>query len=106
VTDVERPFDPDWCVAPAATLADYLAEQRMPPEALARAAGRGESDVKALLLIREVLDRKPLGEAHAEVLERGTSAPAAFWLRHEHLYRDALAAGKTDTTHVRRGDHA
>lgn len=89
-------FNPDWCVAPAEMLAEWMREHGLTRGMLARRCGRGEADVKAALLIRDVLDRKPLLEAHAEMLAQGTDVSARFWLNLERDYRDGLAAGRTD----------
>jgi HTH-type transcriptional regulator / antitoxin HigA len=91
-------FNPDWTIAPAATLRDWMDEKGLTRGALARQCGRGESDIKAGLIIQDVLDREPLLESHAEMLERGTGVPARLWLNLERNYRADLAAGRTDTT--------
>ena len=62
----------------------------------AAALARLQGTHQALTLIEQVLDCRPLGEAHAAVLEAGTGIPAAFWLACEADYRDGLAAGLTD----------
>lgn len=64
---------------------------------LAIVAGRGESDFKAGLLIRDVLARRPFGQAAAEVLEAGTGVQARLWLRMETRYREDLAMGRTES---------
>jgi len=91
-------FDPDWTIAPAATLREWMEDHDLTAGALARRCGRGEADIKAALLIRDVLDREPLGAAHAEMLEHGTDVPARAWLSLERNYRADLEAGRTDTT--------
>lgn len=91
-------FNPDWTLAPAATLREWMRERGMTRGALARCCGRGGADIKAGLIIRDVLDREPLLESHAEILERGTGVSAAFWLNSERVYRADLAAGRKDTT--------
>jgi hypothetical protein len=91
-------FDPDWTLAPAAALRDWMEANGLTRGALARRCGRGEADVKAGLVIQDVLGREPLLESHAEMLERGTGIPARVWLRREHIYRADLAAGRKDTT--------
>lgn len=93
-------FRPDWTVAPAATLADWMQENGLDPVVLAVACNGKERQHEALRLIQEVLDRKPLTQAHADTLARGTKIPASFWLNYEQNYRAGLAAGLTDTTHA------
>jgi HTH-type transcriptional regulator / antitoxin HigA len=92
------PFDPDWTLAPAALLREWLEERGHTRGSLARAAGRGETDIKAGLLTDDVLAKRPLGTAHAEMLERGTGIPARLWLSYEANYRRDLAAGRKDVT--------
>jgi hypothetical protein len=95
---VAEEFDPDWTIAPAATLRAWMKENDLTRGALAVRCGRGESDIKAGLIIQDVLNREPLLESHAEMLERGTGVPAHLWLNLERIYRADLAAGRTDTT--------
>lgn len=80
---VTSPFKPDWTIAPAATLQEWMEEQDaiLPDER-----------------IQEVLNRKPLTSQHAELLEQVTGIPARFWLALEHNYRAGLAAGLKDVT--------
>lgn len=91
-------FRPDWCLAPAAILREWLKENHLSPEVLAVACGGRARKATALELIREVLDRKPLTELNAQCVALGTNVPARFWLALEHNYRAGLAAGLTDTT--------
>jgi plasmid maintenance system antidote protein VapI len=85
-------FDPDYVVAPGATLADWIEENglsvrvtatmcRMKPEHLQR-----------------IIDKGPIGEVAARKLAQGTGISAQFWLALEHNYRVWLAAGKHDVT--------
>ena len=95
------PFNPDWTLAPAALLNEWLDEHPgITPQILADACARGDElpAVEAELLIGEVLDRKPLRSIHAAVLERGTHIPARHWLNWEKQYRAGLAAGRKDVT--------
>jgi hypothetical protein len=99
----EHPFDPDWCLAPAVTLADWLRENHLSPRILAVAcAGRGRAG-EALAKIKEIIAGQPLTEEHAAMLAVGTFVPARFWLALERNYRAGLAAGKTDVS-WREGD--
>ena len=93
-------FAPDWTLAPAAPFAEWMSENHYTLGMLATRCGHGDADeVEGLaLLIRDVLDRKPLLAAHAEMLERGTGISARMWLNYERIYREDLARGATDTT--------
>jgi len=93
------PFDPDWTIAPAATLDDWMQENGLSVDVLAVACVGRENKQYAVTLIREVLDRKPLLKSHADCLAMGTFIPARFWLALEQNYRAGLAKGLTDTTH-------
>jgi hypothetical protein len=93
-----EPWRPDWTLAPAALLRDWMEENGVSIGLLAGLCGRGDADIKAGLIIKDVLGRKPLMEAHAEILERGTGIPARTWLNSERIYREDLAADRTDTT--------
>jgi 8-oxo-dGTP pyrophosphatase MutT (NUDIX family) len=100
--DIERDeaheFRPDWCMAPAAILREWMEENGLRAEVLAVACGGRVYKLSALALIEEVLARKPLRQLNADCLARGTSVPARFWLALEHNYRAGLAAGLTDVT--------
>jgi hypothetical protein len=89
-------------MAPAALLGEWLAVRGMSPQSLAIACAchdmADETYLVALERIRGVLDRQPYGDDTAEMLGRGTSASAHTWRNAERLYRDGLAAGKTDVT--------
>ena len=91
-------FKPDWCLAPAATLREWLDENGLSPRvAVAGGVPRHRRD-EAAAMIEQVLDRQPLTGEHARILEKGTGIPARFWLALEHNYRAGLAAGLTDVT--------
>lgn len=77
-------FKPDWCMAPSETLREWFRE-----------AG---SVVPDSIMIREVLERKPLTSEHAGMLEACTGVTAQFWLNLERNYREGLAAGLTDAS--------
>jgi hypothetical protein len=87
----------DWCIAPSETLKEWMEDNGVPPRLIAAVHGRARH-AEALSLVTEVLDRKPLTEAHAAALERGTFIPARFWLALERNYRAGLAAGLTDAS--------
>ena len=91
-------FDPDWTLAPSATLVEWMQENGLTRGMLAARCGQGEADVKAALIVRDVLNREPLLPSHAETLERGTGISAQFWLNYERIYRADLARGAKDTT--------
>lgn len=93
-------FNPDWCIAPAATLQEWMEENGVSARLIAATcAPRGDHRVAlAEAMVTQVLDRQPLTGAHAAVLERGTHIPVRFWLALEHNYRAGLAAGLTDAT--------
>ena len=92
-------FRPDWTLAPSVCLREWMKETGLSAEVLAVAcAGRAHRD-EALALINDVLARRPLTQAHADLLTRAPGMPPAqFWLNFEHNYRAGLAAGLTDTT--------
>jgi hypothetical protein len=92
-------FKPDWCIAPAEHLREWIEENGVSPRLIATCWSREqERKDAALALVQEVLDRKPLTEAHAAVLARGTHIPERMWLGLEHNYRAGLAAGLKDVT--------
>lgn len=90
-------FNPDWAVAPSATVSDLMRERGWTVEQMA-AAVTEENRPAAARLIREVLDRRPLLLEHAMVLYATTGASVDFWLNREKIYRDGLAAGLKDVT--------
>jgi transcriptional regulator with XRE-family HTH domain len=81
-------------IGPAATLAEWMAENGISFDELTRRAGYGASGVT----LREVLAGQPLTAAHLQTLHRATRVPPRFWLNHEADYRAALAAGLEDRT--------
>jgi transcriptional regulator with XRE-family HTH domain len=93
-----REFQPDWCLAPAACLREWMQENGLRISTLAVAGAGRERRDEAAAMIAEVLDCKPLTAAHAALLARATFIPAGFWERFEANYRNGLAAGLTDTT--------
>ena len=91
-------FDPDWTVAPAASLADIMRERGLTAVTMAEAVDP-EHWTRPYELILAVLDRRPLGPEHAAVLAYATGTSAGFWVRYEAQYRADLAAGRKDVTH-------
>ena len=86
-------FSPDWTLAPAAALAEWMRENGTSTDRLSAYCAS-----RAGVLIREVLNREPLAEEHAAILALGTGISAQFWLRYESNYRADLARGAKDTT--------
>ena len=82
-------FEPDWCIAPADILQEWMDDHDV--TILELAPGARE-------MIRDLLNRGPLTELHAEVLEKATQISARMWLALEHNYRAGLAAGLIDAT--------
>jgi plasmid maintenance system antidote protein VapI len=91
-------FDPDWTVAPAEILREWMTDNRATLTGMARkAASDGSCEVlSAAFLIREILGRRELSARHAATLERATGIPEHAWTALEKRYRDDLAAGRTD----------
>lgn len=86
-------------MAPAAALSEWIEENGVSPRLFGSCWSRDKDrKAAAIALVQEVLGRKPLTEAHAAVLERGSHIPARFWLALEHNYRAGLAAGLKDMT--------
>lgn len=77
------PFEPDWVVAPGATLALLIAESPVSRESFATSVGRNVEFLNRLLLGIEAVDEE-LAERLACCL--GTSA--SFWLQRERAYRE------------------
>lgn len=86
-----HPFDPDWCVPPGATLADWMAEHGLDAVSTAKACRRMTPE-----MFRAILDGKqPITPEIAGALQAGTGLAAKFWLSLERSYREGVAAGKT-----------
>jgi hypothetical protein len=101
MADEHKEFRPNWCMAPAATLGEWMDVNGVSPRLIVAASVRRddrEGRDAAVQMIQDVLDRKPLTGKCAEILARGTFVPARFWLALEHNYRAGLAAGLTDVT--------
>jgi hypothetical protein len=95
-------FSPDWTLAPAVTLREWMAEHGVAgPVAMGRAinvalphypARQAEADVSA------VLGKEPMPARLWEALGVVTGASAEFWRNLEWYYRDGLARGLKDVT--------
>jgi plasmid maintenance system antidote protein VapI len=92
-------FDPDWTVAPAASLADIMRERNLTAHLMAGAVDAWHHD-HAAQLIEDVLARRPLGAEHATILAAALGTSVQFWLNYERIYRADLAAGRKDVTHA------
>jgi plasmid maintenance system antidote protein VapI len=91
-------FNPDWTIAPAGILQEEMQVRCLRLGQLAKiAAGDRTGDtLAAAMLIKDVLQRRPLTSVHAEALERATGVSAAMWLSLERCYRADLAAGRRE----------
>lgn len=92
----KRGFDPDWTIAPGATLRDWREENGLGVQAAATTCAR---------MPRELYERIEAGSQKitpdlAAALAHGTQIPARLWLNLERRYRADLKAGKTDTTNA------
>ena len=94
----DHKFDPDWTIAPAETLQEWLGENHLSVRVLAVACGGRARMAETVALIEDVLARRPLTAEHARVLAIGTGIAARFWQNFEHNYRAGLAAGLTDAS--------
>jgi hypothetical protein len=92
------PFRPDWVIAPACTLEEWMEDNGLSVGALAVACYGQANKAATMQLIQEVLDRKPLTLEHARALQRGTFINARVWQNLEQNYRAGLAAGLTDAS--------
>ena len=96
--DGPHEFKPDWCLAPAAHLKEWMEDNGVSAALIGVISFGRDRRAEGAAVVTEVLDRKPLTDLHAKVLERGTHIPARFWLALEHNYRAGLAAGLKDCT--------
>lgn len=94
----ENAFRPDWCIAPSATLREWMEENVAGSLRVLVACCGPERREQAAALVQAVLDREPLTDECAEVLAYSTGISAAFWRNYEHNYRAGLAAGLKDCT--------
>lgn len=91
-------FGPDWTVAPAEYVLEHMNDHGVTVGQLADSVSDGSAALSLFiaLLITDVLERRPLTIWHAQALEHATRIPARAWLSLEELYRNDLAAGRTD----------
>lgn len=87
-------FDPDWTIAPGATLEDWMQENKLTVRSTAVACGRMDPERLAGIVDGTV----SITEGDAARLQAGTGIPATLWLRLEQRYRQDLARGKIDGT--------
>lgn len=88
-------FDPDWTIAPGATLRDWIEETGLTVRSTAVACGRMDPE-----RMQRIIDGKQrITKDDAARLHAGTDIPARLWLNLERRYRADLVAGKKDTTH-------
>jgi hypothetical protein len=93
------PFKPDWCIAPAATLQEWLDEMNLSVEVLAVGCGpKGPVRDHCLARLRAILAREPMTEEDVQIAAKATMIPPGMWRGLEHNYRAGLAAGLPDTT--------
>jgi plasmid maintenance system antidote protein VapI len=88
-----RGYDPDWTIAPGATLRDWREENRLGVKAAATTCAM---DVNTYERIES--GKKPIGQVTACKLQQGTGIPATLWLNLERHYRADIKAGRKDTT--------
>ena len=78
-------FEPDYAVAPGATLRDVLEEKGISQSALAIRAGMTEKNVSQI-----INGVAPISYETAEKFEMAIGIPARFWNQRELAYREAL----------------
>jgi plasmid maintenance system antidote protein VapI len=81
-----REFNPDYAVAPGATLKELLEERGISQSALAVRTGMAEKTISQI-----VNGIAPITYETAEKFELALGAPANFWNQRELTYRQALA---------------
>lgn len=82
----ERPFSPEYAVAPGETLADLLDEQGMTQTELARRLGVSLKHVNQV-----IHGAAPISAELALGLEKVLGPSASFWLKREAIYQGKLA---------------
>lgn len=86
-------FDPDWTIAPGATLADWIEENGLTVRTTATCCGH--MDPKRL---QRIIDGKQKITRNDAARLAQTGIPARLWLNLERRYREDLRRGKIDTT--------
>ncbi|HEY9652950.1 MAG TPA: HigA family addiction module antitoxin [Coleofasciculaceae cyanobacterium] len=86
MTELTRPFTPDWVSPPGDTIADLLEERDWTQAQLAERLGYTTKHVSQL-----INGKAPIGEETALKLERVLGSTAGFWLNREAQYRAQLA---------------
>lgn len=86
------PFDPDWTVAPAGTLAEVFEERGWTFAEAAKQCGIAEATLAG------VLRREPLTDEIAAKIAAATDTSERFWLNYERQYRSDLERGRKDTS--------
>jgi hypothetical protein len=89
-------FDPDWVVAPAEMLQEWMDENGQSVKTVPAIFVSEDKRPVVTELLQEVLDRKPLTKKHLVTLGRCTGIPIRFWENFEKTYRAGLAAGRID----------
>lgn len=86
-------WNPDWCIAPGATLRDWREENGLGQKAAATCCSM-------TLEVYQRLEegKRPISQVNACKLWQGTGIPARLWLKLDQNYRAARAAGKKDVT--------
>ena len=87
-----HPFDPDWCIHPGTTIAEFMKESSLDHPAMLLRTGITGEQLEGLLSGQLEID-----PALASALSRGTGASAQFWLNLDHHFRTDLDAGKSWT---------
>lgn len=87
-------YDPDYVVSPACSFQEWLDRNEFDLEDVVGSVDHVEWYVREML--KEVLDLKPIGLKHSNLLEDVTGIPSQFWLNFEQNYRMGLEVGKYD----------
>lgn len=91
-------FDPDWVVAPAEMLQEWMDENGVTVSELAVRCGPKELRDIYEKRLTDILQKRPFARQTPKFLQRATGIPAFFWLTFEGIYRAGLARGKRDTS--------
>jgi hypothetical protein len=101
-----REFDPDWCIAPAATLKEWMGERDIDTPNLAFEMARivvpipggGQDRQTYQRAIEDVLAKQPMPGWFPHMMAALSGTSQLFWRNLESNYRDGLARGLTDVT--------